>query len=412
VNTTPPNRSDGVAWQLQIFEGSEGRVSVCALEEGVRTLGSSTACDIVLPGGDVAERAMVLEIGRWLVTVRPEAAVELRLNGERVDARRRVVMLGDVLELGGLTLRLLRSRPTTSSRAGGGLRRRASAAIAMTCLAAGTVVLLGSSGFTLGRPTAPVASDAELPALREFPEVRWERQPPGAVVVGFVPSAADRQRLADVVRRRDPAAAIQVQVVEELTRRAREFIADPTLSVAYAGHGEWAVSGTTDDEAVKRRLERLARDLKPLATVTDRVSLERLALKGAVATSGTGGPPSNAGTSADHEWVALYSDGSGTRYWLGPDGSRHFVSMVATASGPAPIPPERHGETPSRPADALRVSAEEQRLRDDDRRRILEQELKKESSALADASAQGASDAAARHAADVEALKRELARLK
>ena len=79
MSAKPSHRSDGAAWRLEVFDGAEGRVTLHPLDEGVRILGSAAACDVVLPGADMAERVAALEVGHWLVSVRPEAAVELRL---------------------------------------------------------------------------------------------------------------------------------------------------------------------------------------------------------------------------------------------------------------------------------------------------------------------------------------------
>jgi type III secretion protein D len=60
--------------------------------------------------------------------------------------------------------------------------------------------------------------------------------------------------------------------VDDLVEQARRYLGNPALGVTYAGKGQLVVTGASDDDALRKRVVRLAEDLHPEVLVSDRVS--------------------------------------------------------------------------------------------------------------------------------------------
>jgi type III secretion protein D len=134
------------------------------------------------------------------------------------------------------------------------------------------------------------------------------------VVQGVVRTSADADAVRELLRRAAPGQAVaHLAVVNDVLASIGESLREPTLKAAYAGNGNFIVTGTTRDGAtVQRRLAQLAADLGPAVGRLDANVTEV-----------------RPGWSVADSDSAL--DTGGLRYVQSLDGSKHFpgASMAA-----------------------------------------------------------------------------------
>jgi type III secretion protein D len=135
------------------------------------------------------------------------------------------------------------------------------------------------------------------------------------LIEGLVPSSADAARLRTQVHRDHPGVAVNVAVVDEVVATLRDTLADPALSVRYAGNGVFSVSGSSDyAERASRRIADVRSDLGPeVRALHVEISQQDPSVK----------PP-------DNYDAALLADG--LHYVETPDGTKHMTSLPQQAA--------------------------------------------------------------------------------
>lgn len=279
-------------WSLSFLGGAMlGRT--IALKPGVNVIGSAGDCDLMLPSGDVQPRHLEVVVGDISITARRAGSAAAWLNGEAMEQGRRNVAAGDVVRVGQLELQFERSYPAAphddsmfadSSLAGAeaGLpavqtpppRARWAVAGVMTATA---VALLGLTFWDGRGSDARAAGEAGIAEIEKavagYPEVEVVSQPGNRVAVrGYVESRARRQALYKAVAPYGRRVEVNVQAADEIVEQARRYVADPGISLDYAGRGRLTVSGHADDDALREKIRRLGEDLHPTVLVTDRVA--------------------------------------------------------------------------------------------------------------------------------------------
>jgi len=286
-------------WCLRFLSGAvKGRT--IALKPGANLLGSGAGSDVLLPGGDVLAKHLVIHVGELVVTLQRVGDAAAQLNGDALATQRRSVIAGDVVSIGAIDFQLDRSYPATAAAdtadddafpesilgaelpdralpppAARGLSRHWS--VAALLLAAGT--LAAFAAWNGGAGTAQGAG--ELPelgrVLKPYPEVELIAAGSGFEVRGYVESTARRQALQQALAPFGTRVQLQVHAADQIVEQARQYLAEPALSLNYAGQGRLVVSGTVDDAAVRRKLRRLAEDLPPAIRVSDQVQVRERA---------------------------------------------------------------------------------------------------------------------------------------
>ena len=288
-----PDRSAG-GWCLRFLGGAvKGRT--VALRPGPNIVGSSGECDIMLPGGDVLPRHLVLGVGELVVSVQKIGAATLRLNGEPMAQQRRSLVAGDVVALGELELQLERELPVAppqdpmfagpdsllpGAEAGTGGPATAVRQRVTFWIGAALLVLVGIGLLALWAVDAaapPVASTgaalAEVErAVAPFGEVEVTAAPGGQLIVrGFVETRERRQALQQALQPFGGHVLMRVYAADALVEEARRYVGEPGIAISYAGKGRLVVSGTGDDNAVREKIRRLAEDLHPAVILSDKV---------------------------------------------------------------------------------------------------------------------------------------------
>lgn len=284
-------------WCLRFLSGAvKGRT--IALRPGANVLGSGGDSDVLLPGGDVLAKHLVVNVGELVVTLQRVGDAPAALNGEALAATRRSVVAGDVVSVGAIDFQLDRSYPApghaddgedddgfAESILGAELpdamrpappRERPSRhwSVAALLLAAATLAAFALWNDDRGPLTSGGADLAALDqVLKPFGEVELVATANGFNVRGYVESAARRQQLQQAVAPFGARVNLQVHAADQIVEQARRYLADPNLSLSYAGQGRLVVSGTVDDAAVRRKLKRLAEDLQPAVRVSDQVQV-------------------------------------------------------------------------------------------------------------------------------------------
>jgi len=192
-------------------------------------------------------------------------------------------------------------------------------------LALGAVAVpatLLSTALLAMQPASPIAAAqdgvrADIPALLARMGqggLRVGERDGLTVVQGVVRTSADADAVRDLLRRVAPGHAVaHLAVVNDVLASIGESLHEPTLKAAYAGNGNFVVTGTTRDGAtVQRRLAQLAADLGPAVGRLDANVTEV-----------------RPGWSVADSDSAL--DAGGLRYVQSLDGSKHFpgASMAA-----------------------------------------------------------------------------------
>lgn len=332
-------------WCLRLQSGVlRGRT--IALHPGSNVLGSSGECDVMLPGGDVLPRHLVLTVGELVVSVQKLGTATAQVNGEELKQRRSLVA-GDALTIGSIEVQLDRSYPAIEAEDMFAPEQAAPSTVAREVpveapllrqpylragLALGTLALAGLVVVTLlphGRgPAGSVAAHlAEVERIvAAYPEVEVIAQPGGQIVLrGYVESRARKASLQQVMGPFGSGVAVHVHAAEDMVEQARRYIADPGVAVQYAGQGRLLLTGTVDDESVRQKVRRLSEDLHPTVLVSDKVQYRPKERKDE--------------TDPNAQWAAWQSilparmvgitdDGNGLRHIQLSNGTRYYEGSV------------------------------------------------------------------------------------
>lgn len=340
-------------WCLR-FAGGAAKGRTLALRRGANLLGSAGECDVVLAGADALPRHLLIQTGEWAATVQRIDDAALRLNGDEVVQRRRGLQPGDVLTIGGLELQVdryyglpeaesdqsfgesilvtdgdpLPSRPArTVRRAGSAGRQLAAGLMALAALA------LASGGVWRGisapdPATTALDAAAVRAAIGGFDEVELLALPQGRFLLrGYVESRARKLALEHAVESFGRQVSVSVHTVDDIVEQARRYIASPAIAISYQGQGRLNLAGTSDEPALRRRVQQLAEDLQPAVTITDRVRYRDDRSAASVQT----GQRAAAGAWQQElpaRVVGVTQDASGVRHLQLANGSRYYEGTV------------------------------------------------------------------------------------
>lgn len=341
-------------WCLRFLSGAlKGRT--IALKPGPNVIGSGSGCDVMLPGGAVLPRHLVMSVGELVISVQKAGTGEATLNGEALGAARRSVLPGDILTVGGIELELDRSYAdqgaddpmfawSDSLLGEDAAPERAPAArpAGPRWRAGAVAVLVGLAGFTAlaawnGAPLPRAADDApdlvELEkALVRFPEVQAVAAPAGHLVLkGFVESTLRRQALQQAVQPFGNRVVVQVLAADEVVEQARRYIDAPGIALTYAGKGMLVASGTAEDDGARQKIRRLGEDLHPDVLVTDRVQYRPAKPKDTTADAAAQWSSWQAQLPA--RLVSITEDASGLRHIQLANGTRYYEGAVLRSGG-------------------------------------------------------------------------------
>ncbi|WP_206951732.1 FHA domain-containing protein [Trinickia acidisoli] len=325
-------------WSLSFLSGPLfGRT--LALKVGENWVGSGAQCDVIVPDREIAPRQLRLSVGQIAVSVQNVGDGEVTLNGVALDATRRALRHGDVVEIGALKLGIV---PAAEPRApapdeqaapkGNRLARWALAPWAAWMASRrfviglgvlwGVLVLAGGAYLAIGatdpfwfQASATERMQEVRQALHDYPEVNVKPTSTGFLVSGYVNSLSDRDRLQSIVQTFPQTTVGDVYVIDELLGSARLYFSDTPLTVTYGGHGTLLVSGTAN-RLLQQRVANFAKDARPALQVVDHVVYAAVPM-----TTKQKAPPM-AGDVPDI--VGVYDDGLGTRFIETSDGARYF----------------------------------------------------------------------------------------
>ena len=337
-------------WCLRFLSGAvKGRT--IALKPGANLLGSGADSDVLLPGGDVLGRHLVIHVGELVVTLQRVGDAAAQLNGDELATQRRSVIAGDVVSIGAIDFQLDRSYPAAAaddapeddgfpeSILGAELPDRAAAApvprglsrhwsVAALLLAAGTLAAFAAWNGGEGA----VRSAGELPelgrVLKPYPEVELLAAGSGFEVRGYVESTARRQALQQALAPFGTRVQLQVHAADQIVEQARQYLAEPGLSLNYGGQGRLVVSGTVDDPAVRRKLRRLAEDLPPAIRVSDQVQVRERPAERAPAPAPQSTALAELQAAMPGRIVSITDHGEQGRYIQLSNGARYYEGAV------------------------------------------------------------------------------------
>jgi type III secretion protein D len=316
---------------------------------GTNVLGSGAECEVMLPGGDVLPRHLLLTVGEVVVSMQRLGAASARLNGEDMQLPRKSVMAGDIVTIGQIDFQLDRSypvgaredrmfaappeaappgQPGPAASAPDRLRWWLGGAIAGVACLGLLVLMLGAGGGTAANGGASVNLAELEKALVPFPEVEVVATPGGRFSVGgYVESRQRRRSLEEAIAPYAHRVSVKVHSAEDMVEQARRYVGDPGVAVTYAGQGRLVLTGTVEDSAVRQKIRRLGEDLHPSVLVSDKVQYREKA------------QPDNAGAERRAQWdawqsvlparmVGITDDGSGLRHIQLSNGNRYYEGSV------------------------------------------------------------------------------------
>lgn len=336
-------------WCLRFLSGAlRGRT--IALRLGANVVGSAGECEVMLPGGDVQPRHLVVTAGELVVSIRRVGTAAVQVNGDDVTQQRRSVVAGDVLGIGGIEVQLDRTyapverdddmfapaqsvlpganpAPDSGTPAPRPPQHVAAAALVVMALLGFVGLALRDAQTSSGGFAAGTVSLAEVDkVLANYPEVEAVAAAGGQVILrGYVESGARKAALREAMQPFGRGVTVNVHAAQDMVEQARRFIGDPGVAVSYAGQGRLVVSGTADDEVVRQRVRRLIEDLHPTVLVTDKVTYQEKPRR-----------QESDGTAQWAAWqkilparmVGITDDGNGLRHIQLSNGSRYYEGSV------------------------------------------------------------------------------------
>lgn len=291
-------------WAVRFLSGPlRGRTQT--LKPGACVLGAAADCDILLPSTEALPRHLVFTAGDLALVLQKLEGAQLMLNGEAMQASRRSLVAGDVVSVGKTDFQIdhVYARRDTeeppehadsmflADDADGPHARAANARprrrpllwmllLAASVLGAGAVLLVGwGRGDAGSSPSSPLSARLGVDfvrlekTLRDYPDVEMSAAPGGRFSLkGYVETGARLNALRAAVREAAPQAVIQVHVAEDLVEQAIRFIADPAVSVMYAGKGRLLAAGSVEGGTARERIKQLNSDWQPAAFIEDKLS--------------------------------------------------------------------------------------------------------------------------------------------
>jgi hypothetical protein len=339
-------------WCLRFLSGAvKGRT--IGLKPGANLLGSGAESDVLLPGGEVQARHLVIHVGELVVTLQRVGGAGAQLNGDELATQRRSVIAGDVVSIGAIDFQLDRSYPAAASLDEGdgddgfpesilgaelpqaaassprsaGLSRYWS--VAGLLLAAGTLAAFAAwnGGVVAARGAGELPELGRV--LKPYPEVELIAAGAGFEVRGYVESGARRQALQQALAPFGARVNLQVHAADQIVEQARQYLAEPALSLSYAGQGRLVVAGTVDDASVRRKLRRLAEDLPPAIRVSDQVQVrERPAVERPAAPAPQSTALAELQAAMPGRIVSITDHGEQGRYIQLSNGARYYEGAV------------------------------------------------------------------------------------
>jgi hypothetical protein len=290
-------------WAVRFLSGPlRGRTQT--LKPGACVLGAAADCDILLPSTEALPRHLVFTAGDLALVLQKLEGAQLMLNGEAMQASRRSLVAGDVVSVGKTDFQidhvyarrdaqeppehadsmfLADDAEGLSARAANARPRRGPLLwmlLAASVLGAGAVLLVGwGRGAADSSPSSPLSARLGVDfvrlekTLRDYPDVEMAAAPGGRFSLkGYVETGARLNALRAAVRQVAPQAVVQVQVAEDMVDQAIRFIADPAVSVMYAGKGRLLATGSVEGGAARERIKQLNSDWQPAAFIEDKLS--------------------------------------------------------------------------------------------------------------------------------------------
>jgi type III secretion system YscD/HrpQ family protein len=348
-----PMSSQG--WCLRFLSGAaKGRT--LALVRGENVVGSANESHVMLAGKDVRPRHLVMQVGDITVAVQRIDDAPVRLNGEEVTQRRRGLVAGDEITVGGFHLQLDRSyarAPTADTGFAESIlceegplhdpmhpvrrRRPAGRRAAVLFMACASLALAGMALWPPGRTgtETPGGPDAALiqRAIAGFDEVEVVTLPGGQFMLrGYVETRTRRLALQRAAEPFGRSVTVSVHAVDEIVEQARRYVASSAVALSYQGQGRMLLSGVSDDPELRQRIRQLGEDMQPAVRVTDRVQYpdggrSRDAARRAPGLSRTA-PWAAWQAELPSRIVGVTDDGNGTRYIHLANGSRYYEGSV------------------------------------------------------------------------------------
>lgn len=356
-NTTSTSTA---AWCLRFLSGAlKGRT--ITLKPGNNALGSAGGCEVMLPGGEVQPRHLLLTVGQLVVSVQKVSTGSARLNGEELQPQqRKSVLAGDILSIGQIDLELDRVYPESehdehmfawseSAMADDmpasqrplpppkrpGLRIGAAG---LLLAVAGLVAVAAWQGNRETRVEAETVNLREIEKiLMTYPETEVVAGAGGQFTVkGYVESRLRKQALQDAMLPFGSRVVVMVHAAEDMVEQARRYASDPGIAVTYAGKGHLIVSGTSDDDTMRQKIRRLSEDLHPTVLVSDKVQYRPTSQREKQRQSQQEPDQDQQQVQPTAQWgawqdqlpgrmVSITEDSSGLRYIQLSNGSRYYV---------------------------------------------------------------------------------------
>ena len=350
MSMNAPSSRASSPWCLRFLSGAV-RGRTIALKPGSNVLGAAGECDVMLPGSDVLPQHLVFTVGELAVSVQKVGAATAQLNGEDMQQSRRSVVAGDVISVGQIDFQIDRNQAAIEaedkmlgwaesmlpdSAAGDAAEpppppRRAARGWGASLLVLALAGLLGLVFWQSQQAANPRAATIDMAEVQKllagFPEVEAVAAPAGQVILrGYVESMERQVALKQSMERFGPKVSISVMTAEEMVERARRFVSDPGVTIAYAGRGRLVVSGAVEDDGVRLQIRRLSEDLHPTVLVSDKVQYRPKPVREEPVDTRTQWAAWQDVLPA--RMVGITEDGNGLRHIQLANGSRYYEGSV------------------------------------------------------------------------------------
>ena len=363
-----PQEAVASPWNLCFLSGPMyGRTM--SLVRGANWVGTAADCEVILPDREIGARQVCLQVGALAVTVQNHGGADsapVLFNDEPL-AGRRSFMPGDVVTVGSIKLGIAsngqaavrlpadgeEARPARDAAwlgwAAKALRRLGSRRSVLVLVALWVGVLLGALGYGLVALSGSLPWQHESPlgrvhrlqqALRAYPELAVAARDDGELVSGYVKSAAERDRVAQIVAGVDNAALGTVYIVGDLIATAQTYFSDTPLKVSYLGRGRIEVTGEAPRAQIAQRIQNYVKDARPALEVVDHVHYADEHDNRTATLGGTGGVPEIATVFAGDDDQRFIETVDGSRYF---EGARMKDGLTVTSISPEAVVFERDG---------------------------------------------------------------------